>query len=103
MQMDTLKTWVEYQMSKRKLRESEFGKAAGMSYYDVKRVLEDSSTDSHVAKAFKVFHSISRAFKVPIETVLFEARLYPNDEAQPASVTKLVERLTDDQKDLIAR
>jgi len=101
--MKILKTWVEHEMAKRKWQESNFREAAGMSYMDVKRVMDDTALHSNMTKAFKAFRSIAKAFNVPLETVLYQAELYSDNEQQPVPVPKLVESLNEEQKDLIGR
>ena len=52
---------------------------------------------------FQTFQGIAKAFNVPLETVLCEAELFTGNGTQPVSVTKLVESLNEEQKDLISR
>jgi len=102
--MKGLKLWVEREMYIKKWREYDFEKAAGIPYGEVKKLFDDSPDfEKRLRTTFKVFRGIAKAFQVPMETVLCEAELYSRDDLQPVSIAKLVESLTEEQKDLIGR
>ena len=66
------KTWLQNEMNKRHWSQSDLARSAGLNRAVINKLLNGPSTPSHAT-----LRGISRAFKVPFETVYRHAGLLP--------------------------
>lgn len=68
-----LKEWLQKEMDKRHWSQSDLARSAGLNRSVINKLLNGSSTPSHIT-----LEAISRAFKIPLESIYRHAGFLPN-------------------------